>query len=131
MDKLNPYFSLAGRILIALTFVFSGVSKIGAYEATQGYMSAMGVPATLLLPTIIFEIGAGLAIIVGFQTRITALLLAAFSLLRAMLFHNQLGDQTQFIMSMKNVAIAGGLLFLARHGASERSLDQRRAQAAI
>ncbi len=71
----------------------------------------------------IFEIGAGLAIIVGFQTRIAALLLAAFSLLTAMLFHNQLGDQTQFIMFMKNVAIAGGFLFLAQHGAREVSLD--------
>ncbi len=71
------------------------------------------------------------AIIVGFQTRIAALLLAAFSLLTAMLFHNQLGDQTQFIMFMKNVAIADGSLFLAQHGAREVSLDQRRARAAI
>ncbi len=75
------------------------------------------------MPTIIFEISAGLAIIGGFQTRIAALLLAVYRVLTAMLFHNQLGDQRQFMMFMKNVAIAGGSLFLAHHGAREVSLD--------
>ncbi len=94
-------------------------------------MLSIAVSAILLLSTIISEIGAGLAIIVGFQTRIAPLPLAAFCFLTAMLFHNPLGDQTQFIMFMKNVAIACGLLFLAEHGARELSSDQRRARAAI
>ena len=131
MNKFNPIFSLAGRVMIALIFVLSGLSKISAIEGTQGYMEAMGVPGILIYPVILFEVGAGLAIIAGFQTRIVALLLAGFTLFTAFMFHNQLGDQMQFIMFMKNVAIAGGLLFLVRNGAGELSLDNRRSAAAI
>ncbi len=131
MNKFNPIFSLAGRAMIALIFVLSGLSKISAIEGTQGYMEAMGVPGLLIYPAILFEVVAGLAIIAGFQTRLVALALAGFTLLLALIFHNQLGDQTQFILFIKNVAIAGGLLFLARHGAGELSIDNRRAAAAI
>ncbi len=126
MNRFNPVFSLAGRVLIALIFILSGLSKIAAIEGTQGYMEAMGVPGILIYPTILFEVGAGLVIIVGFRTRIVALALAGYSLVIAFIFHNQLGDQIQFMMLMKNVAIAGGLLFLVRTGAGELSLDNRR-----
>ena len=131
MNKFNPIFSLAGRAMIALIFVLSGLSKISAIEGTQGYMEAMGVPGILIYPTILFEVVAGLAIIAGFQTRLVALALAGFTLLLALIFHNQFGDQTQFILFIKNVAIAGGLLFLARQGAGELSIDNRRSAAAI
>ncbi len=131
MNKFNPIFSLAGRAMIALIFVLSGLSKISAIEGTQGYMEAMGVPGILIYPAILFEVVAGLAIIAGFQTRLVALALAGFTLLLALIFHNQLGDQTQFILLIKNVAIAGGLLFLARFGAGELSIDNRRSAAAI
>jgi putative oxidoreductase len=126
MNKLNPVFSLAGRVMIALIFVLAGLSKISAIEGTQGYMEAMGLPGILIYPTILFEVAAGLAIIAGFKTRSVALALAGFSLLSALIFHNQLGDQTQFILFMKNVAMAGGFLFLARYGAGELSVDNRR-----
>ena len=126
MNKLNPILSQAGRVMIALIFVLSGFGKISAIEGTQGYMEAMGLPGSLIYPTILLEVAAGIAIIVGFQTRYVALALAGFSLLSAFIFHNQLGDQTQFIMFLKNVAIAGGFLFLARNGAGELSVDNRR-----
>ena len=129
MNKFNPIFSLGGRIMIALVFMLSVLSKISAIEGTQGYMEAMGIPGILIYPTILFEAGAALAIIAGFQTRIVALLLAGFTLLTAFIFHNQLGDQMQFLMFIKNVAIAGGLLFLARFGAGELSIDNRRSAA--
>ncbi len=129
MNKFNPIFSLAGRAMIALIFVLSGLSKISAIEGTQGYMEAMGVPGILIYPAILFEVVAGLAIIAGFQTRLVALALAGFTLLLALIFHNQLGDQTQFILFIKNVAIAGGFLFLARYGAGELSIDNRRSAA--
>ena len=129
MNKLNPVFSLAGRVMIALIFVLAGLSKISAIEGTQGYMEAMGLSGVLIYPTILFEVAAGLAIIVGFKTRYVALALAGFSLLSALIFHNQLGDQTQFILFMKNVAMAGGFLFLARYGAGELSIDNRRSAA--
>jgi putative oxidoreductase len=126
MHKLNSFYSLGGRILIALIFVLAGLNKIGAIEGTQGYMEAMGIPGVLIYPTILFEVGAGLAIIIGYQTRTVALALAGFCLVTAFMFHNNLGDQTQFVMFMKNLAIAGGLLFLARDGAGQPSLDDRR-----
>ncbi len=126
MNKFNPIFSLAGRAMIALIFVLSGLSKISAIEGTQGYMEAMGVPGILIYPTILFEVVAGLAIIAGFQTRLVALALSGFTLLLALIFHTQLGDQTQFILFIKNVAIAGGFLFLARYGAGELSIDNHR-----
>ena len=130
MNKLNSFYSLGGRVLIALIFVLAGLNKIGAIEGTQGYMEAMGVPGILIYLTILFEVGAGLAIMIGYQTRIVALALAAFCLVTAFIFHNNLGDQTQFVMFMKNFAIAGGFLFLARDGAGQLSLDNRRAPAA-
>ncbi len=131
MKKFNSVFSLAGRVMIASIFVLSGLSKIPAIDGTQGYMEAMGLPGILVYPTILFEVAAGLAIIAGFQTRLVALALAGFTLLLALIFHNQLGDQMQFILFMKNVAIAGGLLFLVRNGAGDLSLDNRRSTAAI
>ena len=126
MNKFHPFISLGGRILIALIFVLAGVNKLGAIEGTQGYMVAMGVPGFLIYPTILFEIGAGLAIIVGYQTRFVSLALAGFCVITAIIFHNNLGDQTQFVLFMKNLAMAGGFLFLARDGAGEFSLDNRR-----
>ncbi len=129
MNKLNPVFSLAARVMIALIFVLAGLNKISAIEGTQGYMEAMGLSGILIYPTILFEVAAGLAIIAGFKTRYVALALAGFSLLSAFIFHNQLGDQMQFILFMKNVAIAGGFLLLARYGAGELSIDNRRSAA--
>jgi putative oxidoreductase len=131
MNKLNPVLSLAGRVMIALIFVLAGLSKISAIEGTQGYMEAMGLSGILIYPTILFEVGAGLAMIAGFQTRYVALALAGFSLLSAFIFHNQLGEQTQFILFMKNVAMAGGFLFLARYGAGELSIDNYRSATVV
>ncbi len=125
MEQIQKLAMPAGRVLIAFMFVLSGAGKIFAYEGTQGYMEAMGVPGALLLPTIIFEIGAGLAVIVGWQTRLAAFGLAGFSLLTAVIFHADFGDQIQSIIFMKNVAIAGGFLFLVANGAGAFSLDNR------
>jgi len=125
MQAYTPYFNTVGRVLIAAIFLLSGVSKISAYEATQGYMAAMGLPGALLPLVIVFEIVAALAIIVGFKTRLVALTLAGFSIVSAVIFHGNLGDPTQFIMFMKNLAIAGGFLFLVANGAGAVALDNR------
>lgn len=112
-----------GRILLAAIFVLSGASKIAGFDGTVQYMQASGLPAAqLLLPLVILlEIGGGLALALGFQARIAAFLLAGFTLLTAILFHNfwampaemQMIEQ---IMFMKNLAIAGGLLFVSHFG---------------
>lgn len=84
-----------------------------------------GVPGMLLPLVILLEAGGGLALVVGWQTRWTAFGLAGFSVLAALIFHNNLGDQMQMIMFMKNMAIAGGLLLLAEHGAGEFSFEKK------
>ncbi len=125
MNTLIPYLNFAGRLLIAAIFLLSGLSKIAGYAATQSYMDSMGVPGALLPLVIIFEIAAALAVIIGWQTRLFAFLLAGFSLVSAVIFHRNLGDQVQFIMFMKNVAIAGGFMFLVANGPGPLSLDKR------
>ncbi|WP_350281969.1 DoxX family protein [Nitrosomonas sp.] len=80
----------------------------------------------MLLPLVIaLEIGGGLAIIAGWQTRLASIALAIFTLAAAAIFHNNLADQTQMIMFMKNIAIAGGFILLAVHGADGYSLGNR------
>jgi len=78
-DRLANYIDVPARALLAAIFILSGIGKLGAYEGTQAYMEAFGLPGFLLLPTIVFEIGAGLGILVGFKTRLFAVLLAGFS----------------------------------------------------
>ena len=121
---MNNLPNLVGRFGLSAIFVLSGFAKLGAgYEGTQGYMEAMGVPGGLLPLVIFAEIVGGLALAVGFLTRWAALGLAAFTVASAFLFHFQLADQMQFINFFKNIAIAGGFLVLAAHGAGKFSID--------
>jgi putative oxidoreductase len=124
-EKSSPWASLAGRFLIALIFITAGYSKIGGYEGTAAYMTAMGVPGTLLPLVIFTELAGGLLIVAGLFTRYTAVALAGFSILSGILFHGDSSDQTQQILFMKNLAMAGGFLFLVANGAGRISLDQR------
>lgn len=123
---MTKYSSVVARVLLAHIFVMAGMNKIVGYAGTQGYMESMGVPGMLLPLVILVEVGAGLAIIIGWQTRLAAFALAGFTVLSALIFHNNLGEQMQMIMFMKNLAIAGGLLLLAEHGAGAFSLDNRK-----
>lgn len=122
---MNKYTTLLGRLLLGQIFLLAGISKIGGFAATQGWMEAMGVPGILLPAVILLEIGGGLALILGWQARLSAVALAGFSIIAAAIFHNNLADQMQSILFMKNLAIAGGLLFLAAHGAGELSIEAR------
>lgn len=115
----------AGRFLLALLFLLSGLGKLGAYGATAAYMSAAGIPSALLPVVIATEALGAIAIILGWKTRVVAFLLAGFSLLTAITFHNNLADQTQMIMFFKNIAIAGGFLLLVANGARRVSIDAR------
>lgn len=119
---------LISRLLMATIFVFSGLGKIAAPAATIGYIGAMGLPLPTLglLGAIAVEVGGGLLLIAGLQTRATALVLAAFSLVTGLIFHHAIGDQNQLIHLLKNIAMAGGLLQIAAYGAGSLSLDARR-----
>jgi len=123
MDK---YSNLAARVLMALIFLMSGLSKIGGFEATQDYMESVGVPGMLLPIVIIVEVGCAITLIVGWKVRYSAYVLAAFTLLAGLLFHNNFGDQMQMIMFMKNLAMIGGLLAIAGlHVEDSISLDHK------
>ena len=125
MNNLTPYAAAVGRLFIAAIFIISGVGKITGYAGTQAYMESMGVPGALLPIVIALELLGGLAIVVGWQTRIVAFLLAGFTLLSAVLFHADFGDEMQQISFLKNVAISGGFLFLVAYGAGALALDNR------
>lgn len=131
-DSTKSIIAPAGRVLLALIFVMAGLQKIPGYAGTQQYMEAMGVPGALLPLVIALEILGGLALALGWQARIAALLLAGFSVLSGLLFHMIPGmsmtgmeAQMQSIMFMKNLAIAGGLLMVVALGAGPVSLARR------
>ena len=123
---MSKYNSLIARVLLAHIFVMAGFSKIAGYAGTQGYMESVGVPGMLLPLVILAELGGGLAIVLGWQTRLAAYALAGFSVVSAVIFHSNLGDQMQMILFMKNFAMAGGLLLLAEHGPGAYSLENRK-----
>ncbi len=119
-NQVNTIFSTLARVLVAYIFIVAGYGKISGYEATAGYMEAMGVPSALLPLTILVELGGGLALLLGFQTRFAAFGLAVFSLITAFIFH---GGAEDAINLMKNLSIAGGLFFVMLHGAGKLSID--------
>lgn len=126
---MNKYADLIGRILIALIFVMAGFTKITHYDATVADMLAHGIPGMLLPVVIATEVLGGLAIIVGWQTRLAAFALAGFSIVSALLMHaTPVGDENavvEGIMLMKNLSIAGGFLFLFANGAGPLSFDRK------
>jgi putative oxidoreductase len=122
---LENVTELAGRVLLGTLFLLSGLGKLGAYSATAAYMSSAGVPGALLPAVIATEVLGALAIIVGWKTRVAAVLLAGFCLLTAIIFHHNLADQQQMIHFFKDFAIAGGFLVLVAKGAGPLSIDRR------
>jgi len=132
MNNLQNSAALAGRILLAFMFVLSGFGKITGYEGTAGYMASKGMPMIgVLLPlTILTELGGGLALIAGFKARWVALLLAGFSIIAALIFHDfwavadPMQHMNQQIHFLKNVSIAGGMLMVFAFGPGRYSLDK-------
>ena len=129
----NP-LSLIGRLLLALLFLPAGLMKITGFAATVGYIGSVGLPLPQLAAVlaIVVEVAGGLALIAGFGTRFAALALALFTLVASFLFHNfwaMPAEQVmmQQLMFMKNIAVVGGLLVLAAHGAGAFSVDAKRA----
>ena len=125
MNQLTKYASPVGRFLLAQIFFLAGLNKISGYEGTQAYMESMGVPGALLPLVILLEVVGGLALILGWQTRLVALALAGFSIVSGIIFHNDFSNQMQMIMFMKNFAIAGGLFILFAQGPGSYALDKR------
>ncbi len=128
MSTLKKSTELVGRIFLSGLFLLSGLGKIGAYAGTAAYMASLGVPSVLLPVVIATEVIGAIAIILGWQTRVVAFLMAGFTLLTGLVFHNNFADQIQMIMFLKNVSIAGAFLLLVVNGAGPLSLDRRFAE---
>jgi putative oxidoreductase len=114
---------LGGRALLAAIFLHEAWSKLHAYAAAVAYAEAFGVPGSLLPAAIALELGCGLMVLLGFHTRIAAMLLAAFCVATAVVFHANVADRNQLLHFEKDLAIAGGFLVLAAHGAGAWAID--------
>ena len=114
-----------GRIFLSTIFLIEGMNKIFNYEGTIEYMENFNVPEFLAIPAIIVEILFPLLLIVGYQTKISALVLAIFTLATALIFHTDFTNQMQLISFLKNFAIAGGFLIIFVNGAGKYSIDHK------
>ena len=122
---MSNTLDLLGRILISALFFLNGIFKINNYEGTIGWMESFDMPGVLLIPAIILEVLGPILIIIGYQTKITAALLSLFCLATAVIFHNDFSNQMQLTSFLKNIAIAGGFLFLVINGSKKFSLDDK------
>ncbi len=126
MNKFETYAAPAGRLLLSMMFIMSGLTKISQFEGTQGYMEAMGVPGVILPLVILTEVFGGLAILLGWKARYAGVVVAGFSTLSAVLFHADFSSQANMTNFMKNMTIAGGFLLILANGAGAYSLDNRK-----
>ncbi len=116
---------LCARILISALFFINGIFKIMNYDGAISWMEGYGVPGVLLIPAILLEVLGPVLIILGYKTKITAAILSLFCLITAIIFHNDFSDQMQLTSFLKNIALAGGFLFLAINGTKKFSLDNK------
>jgi putative oxidoreductase len=118
--------ALFGRLLLAAIFLHEAWSKLTGYAGAIAYMQAFGLSGQLLPLAIATELGCGLLIALGFYTRAAALVLAAFCMATAVLFHLKLSDRNQLLHFEKDLAIAGAFLVLFAHGGGAWALDTLR-----
>ena len=131
-STINKFGPLVGRILIGIIFLLSGLSKIGGFTGTAGWMASKGLPMAevLLAITIVIEVGASLMIIAGYQARLGAAVLFLWMIPVTFLFHNYWAmpaDQQmiQQIMFMKNLGLMGGMLYIMAFGSGPMSIDKK------
>ena len=123
---MTNLIDLIGRVLISLVFLLSGYNKILNYDGTISWMEGYGVPGFLLWPTIILEIILPILIIVGYKTQLSAIFLAIFCVVTAIIFHLDFTNQMQVIALLKNFGLAGGFIFIAINGPKDWALDQKK-----
>ena len=116
---------VVGRIFLSIIFLIEGINKIFNYEGTIEYMESFNVPEYLAIPAIIVEILFPLLLIIGYRTKLSALVLAIFTLTTALIFHTDFTNQIQLISFLKNFAIAGGFLIIFAKGYGKYSLDYK------
>jgi len=114
---------LIGRIFLSVLFLIEGIGKLFTQEQVITYMEDYGVPGILFIPAVIVEILFPLLLIVGYKTRLAALVLALFTLTVTIIFHTDFDDGMQLISFLKNLAITGGFMIVIAYGSNKFSLD--------
>ena len=122
---MKNILDIVARILISTLFLLNGVFKISNYDGTVGWMEGFGIPGILIIPAIILEIVGPILIILGYKAKIAAGLLSLFCIATAVIFHNDFSDQMQLGSFLKNIALAGGFLFIFINGTKDFSLDKK------
>ncbi len=122
---MSNLLDLIARIFISSVFLLSGYNKIFNYDDTVTWMEGYGLPGFLLWPTIVLEIILPILIIIGYKTKISATLLAIFSIATALIFHMDFSNQMQIIALLKNFGLAGGFMFLAMNGPKDWAIDKK------
>ena len=111
------------RIFLSLLFLIEGIRKISVQDNVIMYMEDYGVPGILFIPSIILEILFPLLIIVGYKTKLAALVMALFAFTVAIIFHTDFYEDMQMVFFLKDLAIAGGFMMIFFYGANKISLD--------
>ena len=114
-----------GRIFLSTLFLIEGINKIFNYEETTQYMESFSVPEYLAIPAIILEILFPLLLIIGYKTKIAALVITIFTIVVAIIFHTNFEDHMQLIAFFKDIAIAGGFIIIFVNGPGRFSLDYK------
>ena len=122
---MTNILDLVARILISALFLLNGVFKISNYDGTVGWMEGFGIPGILIIPAIILELVGPILIILGYKAKIAAGFLSLFCIATAVIFHNDFSDQMQLGSFLKNIALAGGFLFIFINGTKDFSLDRK------
>ena len=114
---------LIGRILLSALFLIEGIGKIFMQENVVMYMEDYGVPGMLFIPAVVVEILFPLFLIIGYKTRLTAVVMALFTFTVAIIFHTDFTEGTQMVFFLKDLAIAGGFMIIFAYGPNRISLD--------
>ena len=117
---------LIGRIFISALFLISAFNKIFNLEGSMSWMEGFGLPGFLIYPAIVMEIVLPVLVIVGYQARIAAGILASFCLLTAFIFHFDFSNQMQLVSFLKNIGLAGGFLFIVANGTRDWAVDREK-----
>ena len=117
---------LIGRIFISALFLISAFNKIFNLEGSMSWMEGFGLPSFLIYPAIVIEIVLPVLVIVGYQARIAAGILASFCLVTAFIFHFDFSNQMQLVSFLKNIGLAGGFLFIVANGTKDWAVDREK-----
>lgn len=124
----SSFIALVGRVLLSSLFILAGYAKLTGLAGTAGWFGSIGLPLPMVTAVVVglLEFFGGLAILVGFKTRLASVALAIFTLAATAIAHADFSDQMQMLLFQKNISITGGLLVLAALGAGALSIDSRR-----